>query len=711
MTFLHPLLLAGTALVVLPIVLHLLMRRKPRRLEFPALRFIQRRHETNRRQLRLRHLLLLALRAGAIALLALALARPSIKLSGALGSQEAPVAAVLAFDTSMRMEYRHQNQTRLEAAQDMGLWLLAQLPPESQIAVLDSRLGPGAFQADRGAAKHRMEHLETVANSQPMTSVVEEGLRLLGEKKEFARKEIYVFTDLARVSWPADAERLRKRAAEVPGVGVYVIDVGVPEPIDFGLGDVRLSSQIVSSGSPLKVTSELFHRGPGGKRTVELYLLDKDRKPQKNGDRTETLESGQSRPVEFGVQGLSQGTHQGYLQIVGEDGLAADDRRWLTVEAMPAWRVLIVAPQPAETYGFFLSQALAPPAFRLTGRARFDCELIPPEKLSPEKLRGCSAVCLLDPAPLDPAVWKMLADFAADGHGVGIFLGRRADPMDRFNDPAALELLPGKLALQARRPDGDLALAPRDFQHPILAPLGSRAGQIPWHDFPVFRYWQLDELASGIHVIVPFSDGRPAILERPLGKGRVLTMTTPVSDPLSGQDPWNVLPAGEDWPFLIVMHKTGDYLVGSGEQQLNYFAGQMAVLLLGSDKPFQSYLLSGPDKVEMRLGPDLKQNALVVTATDRPGNYRVQAGGTSGGVDRGFSVNLAAEQAQLDRISEQQLKEVFGPLPYRLARSRDQIDRDISVGRVGREVFPWLIALLAVVLACEHVLANRFYRE
>ena len=64
MTFVHLSLLAGTALVAVPIVLHLIMRRKPTRLEFPALRFIQKRHDANRRRLQLRHLLLLLLRAG-----------------------------------------------------------------------------------------------------------------------------------------------------------------------------------------------------------------------------------------------------------------------------------------------------------------------------------------------------------------------------------------------------------------------------------------------------------------------------------------------------------------------------------------------------------------------------------------------------------------------------------------------------------------------
>ena len=62
MTFIHPLLLGGLVLVGIPIVLHLIMRQQPKHLIFPAFRFLQLRHRTNQRKLRLRHLLLLALR-------------------------------------------------------------------------------------------------------------------------------------------------------------------------------------------------------------------------------------------------------------------------------------------------------------------------------------------------------------------------------------------------------------------------------------------------------------------------------------------------------------------------------------------------------------------------------------------------------------------------------------------------------------------------
>ena len=253
MTFVNLSLLAGSALIAVPIILHLIMRRKPTLLEFPALRFIQQRADRNRRRLNLRHLLLLLLRAGAIALLALALARPSVKFGMPGGSQESPVAAALIFDAAPRMEYRHENKTRIEVSQELGQWLLAQLPEQSEIAVIDTQLGSGSFSPDRGAAKDRIANLTSVGNSQPLTTAIDAAVKLLRESS-LERKEIYVFTDLSRGAWPAEqAERLQKQLAELSGVGVYVIDVGVEKPIDYGLTEARLSGEVLSNRSPLSL--------------------------------------------------------------------------------------------------------------------------------------------------------------------------------------------------------------------------------------------------------------------------------------------------------------------------------------------------------------------------------------------------------------------------------------------------------------------------
>lgn len=711
MLFVNPLLLAGASFVALPIVLHLIMRQRPRHVEFPAMRFLQRRMEANRRRLQLRHWLLLMLRMAAIALLAFALARPSVKFSaGAFGSQEAPIAAALVFDAAPRMEYRQDNQTRIEAAQKIALSLLAELPPESQIAVLDTRLGPAAFQADRGSAKDRIERLEAVPNSQPLPRAIEEAVRLLATS-DLDRKEIYVFTDLTQGAWPAAAaSQMRLRLANARDLNVYLVDVGVEKPVGFSLGDLRLSSQVLSTRSTLQLDTSLASFGHAGERTIELFVVDREGRPQKRNEETVKLDAGQSQHLEFRIGGLEPGTHQGFVRIAGQDALGADDTRFFTVEVKRPWRILLAAPRPAEAYAVYLAQALAPSSFRKQKQARFDCETVSLEQLADLALDPYAAVFVLDPGPLAPATWRKLANFASDGRGLALFLGRNAKPIEAFNEATAQEILPGALVQQARDPDGQLHLAPRDYSHPILEPMRTVAGSVPWADFPVFRYWQFDKLAQGTGIVIPFSNGQPALIERPIGSGRALVMATPVSD-RPNRDPWNLLPIGEAWPFVILANQMAGYLVGSVDEQFTYFAGQTAVLALGRQDPRTPYVVSTPRGDKIQQSPNAEKGILAITATDEPGNYQVESGGTTGGVRRGFSVNLAAEQTSLTRLPAEELKPFFGDFEFRLARSTDQLDRAMSSARVGRELFGLLIFLVAGVMAFEHVAANRFYRD
>lgn len=78
MSFLNSMLLFGAGLAALPVILHLLMRNKPKKLRFPALRLLQIRKRTNTRRMRLRHLWLLLLRVLVILLIVFALARPTL---------------------------------------------------------------------------------------------------------------------------------------------------------------------------------------------------------------------------------------------------------------------------------------------------------------------------------------------------------------------------------------------------------------------------------------------------------------------------------------------------------------------------------------------------------------------------------------------------------------------------------------------------------
>lgn len=716
MTFLNVSLLAGAGLIAVPILLHLLMRRRPRRLEFPALQFLQKRHLPQQRRLRIRHWLLLALRAGVIGLLAMALARPSMILSGDWAAQEEPVAAALVFDTSLRMQYRHENQTRLEAAKELGLWLLAQLPDQSDIAIVSTRSGPTAFEVDRASARDRMERLETSADWDTLAATIGRTLELL-QTTEKRLREIYIFTDLARVGWPhEETAQLRSRLETTSGLSTYVLDVGIPHPKDFALGNLRLPREVLSSRGTLVVQTDIRAIGTDGECTVELNLLQTDpstgkRTLQKREEKLCQLQAGQAQEVVFRLRGLSTGTHQGEVRIVGGDALSANDVRYFTFEVKPAWRVLVVAPQSVHLRPALVTEALAPREFRLNGQARYDYTLIPQEQLGETALTpSYAAVLLLDPKPLEPSHWQKLAGYVADGHGLAICLGRNAEPIEAFQTPVAQTLLPGPLLMQVHRPDFDTYLAPPDRHHPVLAEFRRMSGTVPWDAFAVLTYWQLGELAKGVHVIIPYSDGRPALIERIVGNGRVLTLTTPVTDDTNHQ-PWNYLPVGDAWPYLILINEMVAYLVGASEEQLNYTVGQTIVLHVEGAGGRRSYLVTTPDGMTFPVQTESPKNQLVISEPTLPGNYRVQAGSGSEAVDRGFSLNLAAEQTRLDRLDAEELAQMLGPKTFRLARNRQEIDRHVSLGRVGQELFPLLIGLVACLWGIEYWMANRFYKE
>lgn len=709
MDFLNPLMLAGAAAAAVPIVLHLLLRQRPKHMLFPALRFIQARKEANRRRLKLRHLLLLALRAALFALLALALSRPSLKTARGLASQEEPVAAALVFDTSPRMLYHTANQTRLEVAQGLGEWLTRQLPPQSQVAVLESSLRSVVFQVDVPAARQRIDRLETTLAPRPLPEMIEEAARLLRESDK-RRKEIYIFTDLTRAAWSSDRAGLAQQLADLSDLGVYVLDVGALDPQNFALSELRLSGQVAPRGSPVRVSAELSRTGPAAACGVELFLQDAEgRRSLRDSQPATEVAAGAARPVEFVLGGLDEGIHQGIVRIVGADGLPIDDERYFTVEVKPAWKALVVAPSPAAESAATFTEALAPERFRRNRQARFECTVVTPDKLVSEKLDPYAVVFLLDPGPLEPLAWQRLAQHVAGGPGLGMFLGRRAT-RDSYNTPEAAELMPGPLGEQARAPDGTVFFAPDALEHPVLATFKQRQREIAWNAYPVFRYWTLESLAPGANAVAQFSNGAPALVERPLAAGRSLTLLTSVIDPAS-RDPWSLLLTGlEPWPGFVLVNQMALYLAPTGNAVLNYAPGQTAAVPVSPGLDASAYVLRTPTGELIRGSAERYRPRIEIAATGWPGQYRLRAGGADG-LDAGFSVNYPAVQSELARLAPEDLQTYFGETPYQIARDRQALQRNVDRGRVGRELYPLLIVLVALALGLEHFVANRFYRE
>jgi hypothetical protein len=736
MGFITPALLGGALLVGIPIVLHLIMRRQAKQFTFPALRFVERRRSLNQHRLRLRHLVLLALRCAVIAILALALARPVLRESSARGEEDGPIATALVFDNSLRMQYQHENQSRLERAKELGVWLVGQLPAGSPITVIDRAGRQRGQDLDRDAAELRVERLEPSSVVRPPEEPLRDAFQWLAERPDH-RGEIYVFTDMSEEAWPAELlADLSRRLDERPGTKLYLIDVGVERPRNLSLDALRLSSQQLSPGAVLQIDGQLARTGAAASDgeaandvqttdsdevVVELFLSAAAGEAQKRGQQVVSPGPGAAAPLEFSIAGLDLGTHQGFVRIAGGDALPADDMRYFTVEVRSPRKVLLLSQGPGDGT-LFLREALAPTTAAANVPARFECEvglfawLREPaaatasgqnelRQMQFSDLSNYDAVCLVDPPPLPDSAWQLLADFVRDGGGLGVFLGRSAR-RDEFNAAAPQLVLPAELRWQSHEAT---YLRPVAVEHPALAELRELVDIAPWPEFPVFKYWDLAAGAADAHVVATFANGKPAIVERRLGAGRVLLMTTSVSDP-AHDDPWNLLPTGPDpWPFLVLAGGLADYLAGGGDVRLNYVAGQPIALPLAPDEQVTSYVLQLPGGTAVRQSLAAGQSELAISSADALGNYRVLAGGERGRLDRGFSVNGGDEISRLARTTAERITSGLGRERVRVARTREEIEVRVGQGRVGRELFPVLILSVALVLAAEQWLANRFY--
>src|SRR5918998_367663 len=112
MAFLSPILLSGLVLASVPIIIHLLNRRRFRLVDWAPMKYLKLTLKTNRRRMRIEQFILLAVRTLAVIVLILAVARPVMSATG-LGSwlgSRGRAARLIVIDDSLSMGYQAEGR-------------------------------------------------------------------------------------------------------------------------------------------------------------------------------------------------------------------------------------------------------------------------------------------------------------------------------------------------------------------------------------------------------------------------------------------------------------------------------------------------------------------------------------------------------------------------------------------------------------------------
>jgi hypothetical protein len=813
MSFLHPALLAGLALAAIPVLLHLLLRAKPKRLIFPALRLIQQRRRQNVRRMQLRHLWLLLLRMSVIALIVLAVSRPSLPaanysltrwewinltvilalalvsyfavmhwwqrqsltrtslltrrtmLRGGIGvgavllalvgvawpyahrvaaeikdptprvAENVPVAAMFLFDTSVSMSYKQANTTRLQSAQEMAKTHLSHLPSGSKVAVAATgETTPAAFSTDLMAAQSRIDALAIQSRSQSLNDrlstllqmqeddrrrVTSEQTSVPAEQRQdrFVR-EIYLFTDLAKSAWrDAASSLLRDELQRLRWIGIYVIDVGETDPTNVSLTQMKLSREAVPAGSAVRVDAVVAATGQvKPEQTVELYLRGADGPPVRKGSETIKLETGSEARVSFfPVEIPDQPYTQGELRFVGSDPLSADDVVSFTVHRIPALKVLIVAERP--TISYFWTVALK----NLTdvGISAFQTQIAPPGQLADLDLGSFDVVCLINASSPTEAAWTKLHAFVEAGGGLAVFLGASSSALSdtisperitpaSYQSKAALEILPARLvASLTHSPAKTMDL--RKSQHQLLKRFEELGVLTELSMTDVRRYWKVEPTADAV-VIARYAGtaeddpaGSPALLERRIGQGRVLMMTTGI-DGIA----WNDLPSLD--LYVVFVDQFTQYLAWQASGTFNYQVGDAVTLPLDRDHQVQKVILRMPDFTQRAIDIPAESTYLSLRDSTAVGSYSVDSADPTVDYHLGFSLNLPAAESDLKRLETTDLDGLLGEKRYSVNRDPASLERNVLSGRLGQEMYGMVVAFLVAVFALEQFTATWFYR-
>ena len=760
--FLNPAyVLPGAALVLVPILIHILSRLRYKKVRFAAMEFLLESEELNRRRIVLEQLLLLLLRILAVLLIGLLIARLVLDPSRLLMLRGASVHHVVLLDDSLSMRDREGDATVYRQALLTLENMLAEgsrQPGASRVTILSMTEPRRPIIADRmldaAFVQEFLPRLRNLTCSWRAASTVD----AINAAKDIlaadggAATQVHVLTDLRASDWTnrpevaAALESLKTVKASVDLIKV----VRDPRP-NVAVQQLNAETLAVAQGVPWRMTLTLKNYGSakvtGLRGTVLLDGL-----PLPGRILIPDIEPGAELQVSHDIAFDSEGRHQVEVRLQ-DDALREDNRRFLAVDVTERRMVLIVDDEGQQDDANFVSAALsADPG--LTG---VTCEVRASQTLNSTSLSKYDCIYLLNVRDLPADTTLLLAEYVRGGGGIVWFPGEQANVRwysETLRDPA-LSLFPVPIGTVHEIDPGDGSapdtvdpfVNPVFEQHPIFLVYNSPDSPFPdtvriarW--LQVTDDWKPDdaERADGVRTLMRLETGQPVAFEHTLGRGKVLTFLTGAGRRWSN---WPVAPAAPGYVVMnLLLHQYLQHPSESVELRelseplrlewpANRFTENMEVYLPEAgpdDEPIaetfvrlQATLVKADDKTATETTPaDTKDSqkfdqsatpaeqrlGVTIVQAERPGIYRIRRFDPEGRVnDLSIALNVPTSESALAIADPDQIMRQADLDHVRILESESATA--LGGSQAGRELRWLLLGLLIAILIAEQLLALR----
>lgn len=720
MSFLNPIMLFGIAAVSVPIIIHLLNRRKFQKVVWAAMRFLRISVEQNQRRMRIEDMILLALRCLLLILLALALARPAWLSNASDVFGQSKVTGVVILDNSGSMAVSDGTQTRFEKARRAAEQAIESMPAGSATAVLlASDIVRGAIPEptfDLNLARKIVREAPLTDRSTDLFPAINRAIDILQDRLAL-RKEIYLITDGQAAGWRQLVEAQQALERVKNEIKTHIVLVSEHEERNLAVTELRLASGLSPVGQPLRFEVQVSNFGREEVRNVRVGLsVDVD--PAGDEFTIESLPAGSTRSVSLFAKLRSEGFHHITARIP-EDRQSADDRRTVAVRAIKEVRVLLVDGEPGaearESETYFLRNALVPVSSDQQENYFIKTATVSAAELGSARFDDYDAIILANVPDFADAVIGRLQQYLRRGGGLMIFPGGGVNAAF-YNELllARHQLLPAALGAARGEADQDqkfFHLQDKDYQHPMVAlwndPAAGTLGSARFYRaFPLNVSLGVGTAEAGEpEIILKYSDGAVALAQRNWGLGRVVLFSS------SADTAWNDLPVR--LPFVPLVHRALGSIVQRQDEGLNLrvgtkFTRRLTTELLEKEatvlKP-RPEALRETRRVELVNGSPLLQ----YDVTDFAGVYEVNI------ADPQYSLRFAAQaepgESSMDELTTGQianLKSVANVVPWTAGFTlKGLVERE----RTGLEFWLPIVIGALMVAGAETFLSQLFSRS